>query len=117
MMCNEEAMICDLAEVYHIYNYEVYEPSFIAVLVAGLREDSRSKMLLSGAKFSVDQALKMMIVDYLRLIVWMKTRDGAKNRNKPKSLFEEIENADSVDNIIGFSDGKSFENAWKKMRG
>ena len=110
MMCNEEAMICDLAEVYHIYNYEAYEPSFIAILVAGLREDSRSKMLLSGAKFSVDQALKMMIVDYLRLIVWM-------NRNKPKSLFEEIENADNVDNIIGFSDGKSFENAWNKMRG
>ena len=47
----------------------------------------------------------------------MKTRDGAKNRNKPKSLFEEIENADNVDNIIGFSDGKSFENAWNKMRG
>lgn len=117
MMCNEEAMICDLAEVYHIYNYEAYEPSFIAILVAGLKEDSRSKMLLFKARFSTDQALKMMIVDYLRLIVWMNTRDGAKNRNKPKSLFDEIENADNVDDIIGFSDGESFEKAWNKMRG
>lgn len=117
MMCNEEALICDLAEVYHIYNYETYEPSFIAILVAGLRENSRSKMFLSGAKFSTDQALKMMIADYLRLIVWMNTRDGAKNRNKPKSLFEEIENANNVDDIIGFSDGESFEKAWNKMRG
>nr|DAF51589.1 MAG TPA: protein of unknown function (DUF5361) [Phage sp. ctgh419]DAS98419.1 MAG TPA: protein of unknown function (DUF5361) [Caudoviricetes sp.] len=117
MMCNEEALICDLAEVYHIYNYEAYEPSFIAILVAGLREDSRSKMFLSGAKFGTDQVLKMMIVDYLRLIVWMNTRDGAKNRNKPKSLFEEIENANNVDDIIGFSNGESFEKAWNRMRG
>jgi len=40
---DEDALICDLAETYHIFNYRELPPSLAATLSVGLKDDSRIK--------------------------------------------------------------------------
>ena len=47
---DEDALICDLAETYHIYDWQSYPLGLIATLAAGLRDDSRIKMRLAGCR-------------------------------------------------------------------
>jgi len=41
---DENALICDFAETYHIYDYRQLPPTRVAVFACGLRDDSRIKM-------------------------------------------------------------------------
>src|SRR5699024_11907585 len=45
---DEDALICDLAETYQIYDYRQLPPTRVAVFSIGLRDDSRIKMKASG---------------------------------------------------------------------
>ncbi len=104
---DENALICDLAETYHIYNYRQLPPSMVAIFAIGLRDDSRIKMKLSGAKVSPNILLLSGIVDRLNLLLWSKTKDGLKGINKPKSILDELYNKES--DISAFASGKEFE--------
>lgn len=85
---DEDALICDFAETYHIYDYKGLPASMAALLAVGLRDDSRIKMKLSGAKAPTEIVLLASAVDRLSLLVWMQTKDAEKGRNRPKSLLE-----------------------------
>lgn len=87
---DEDALICDFAEVYHIYDYRKLPLRYAAVLACGLREDSRIKMALCGTTAPTDLMLQAITADALNLLVWMKTKDAQKNRNRPKSLVDII---------------------------
>jgi len=71
---DENALICDLAETYQIFNYKQIPPSTVAIFAIGLRDDSRIKMKLSGAKVSPNILLLSGIVDRLNLLLWSKTK-------------------------------------------
>ena len=43
MALDEDALICDFAETYHIYNIYGMPVQYIATLAIGLRDDSRIK--------------------------------------------------------------------------
>lgn len=43
-------------------------------------------MKLSNQSVSMEMLLLASIVDRLSYLLWSKTKDGEKNRNKPKSL-------------------------------
>ena len=45
---DEDALICDLAETYHIYDYRSLPVKLVATLSAGLRDDSRIKLKAAG---------------------------------------------------------------------
>jgi len=104
---DENALICDLAETYQIYNYRQLPPSTVAIFSIGLRDDSRIKMKLSGAKVSPNILLLSGIIDRLNLLLWTKTEDGLKGINKPKSILDELYNKES--DISAFASGKEFE--------
>lgn len=87
---DENALICDFAETYRIYNYKELPPSQAAIYAVGLSEDSRIKRKLSGQKHTVETLLLSHIADSLRILVWMRTKDGRRNVNRPKSILEEI---------------------------
>lgn len=112
---DENALICDLAETYHIYNYRQISPKLIAIYAVGLSDDSRIKMKLSGAKVSTNTMLMMAIVDSLNYLLWSKTKDGAKGINRPKSIFTELNKKES--DISAFNSGKDFEEARAKILG
>jgi len=104
---DENALICDLAETYKIYNYRQLPPSTVAIFSIGLRDDSRIKMKISGAKVSPNILLLSGIIDRLNLLLWTKTKDAEKGRNKPKSILEHLYKEES--DVSAFASGKEFE--------
>lgn len=47
-------------------------------------------MKLANRKQTFSDSLQILTVDALNLLVWTKTKDATKGRNKPKSLYMEL---------------------------
>lgn len=103
----KKEIACDLAETYHIYNYRDFKPSYIYVLVEGLKSDSRFKMALKNQKVDDLTLLNAKAVDLLSLLVWSKTPDAQAGRNRPKSLVDILLN-DSEAEKEGFDSEEEF---------
>ena len=112
---DEDAVICDLAETYQIYDYKDMPPDKVAIFCNGLREDSRIKMKMTGQKVKLDTMLLASTVDKLSLLVWTKTKDGQKGRNKPTSLVESINKPVKVKEELVFTSGEEFERVRNKI--
>ena len=104
---DENALICDLAETYHIYNYRQMPPSQVAIFAIGLRDNSRIKIKLSGSKVSPEILLLAGIIDRLNLLLWTKTKDAEKGWNRPRPILESLYKEEN--NISAFASGKEFE--------
>ena len=114
---DKSALICDLAETYHIYDYRSLPLSTVAAFSVGLRDDSRIKMKLAGVKYSFDTMLLASIVDNLNLRTWSMSEDGRNGVNKPASIVNKLlgrEEANSSDAMV-FDSGKAFEEMRKKI--
>ncbi|RSI51574.1 DUF5361 domain-containing protein [Streptococcus sanguinis] len=111
---DEEALICDLAETYRIYDYRQLPAYQVAVFSVGLREDSRIKQAMSGNQASLDTLLSAAILDRLTTLVWFKTSDGQKGRNRPESIAAKLTGSTKEEEreIMVFDSGEDFE----KMR-
>lgn len=83
--------------------------SYIATLCAGLRDTSRIANKLCKTK-SLDTVLRIAQLDALRVLIWQNTKDGAKGRNRPKSLMDQInKKTEQKDKIVAFSSGDDFD--------
>lgn len=111
---DEDALICDLAETYGIFNHRALSVKLLATLSSGLREDSRIKMKLNNQTINTETMLFMSAVDNLKMLVWMNSKDGANNTNRPKSLLAEIIGKTSND-VESFESGEEFEKERKKF--
>lgn len=87
---DEDAVICDLAETYHIYDYGSLPLKTVATLVYGLGADSRIKRKMRGEEFTISEFLLMTIADILSIMCWLNTTDGQKGINRPKLFTEQI---------------------------
>ena len=113
----EDALICDMAETYHIYEMRSFRASYIAILAAGLREDSRIMMLFSGNKIRPSLLLQAASLDKLALLWWAETKDGQKNRNRPESVVESLtkENKQTEEPPIVFESAEDFNKTREEM--
>lgn len=115
---DEDALICDLAEIYHIYDMESFAPEYIATLACGLRENSRVKMSLSGLKVSVETLLLAHIVDNTAINVYAKTKDAKSGRNRPKSVVKALtSDLDDSKHARKFRSGNDFLEEWRRLNG
>lgn len=87
---DEDALICDFAETYNIYNYKELPVLYAATLAVGLRDDTRIKMILGENKLDLKTVLMAAMVDRLSLLVWSKTKDAEQNRNRPPSVLDKL---------------------------
>lgn len=114
---DEDALICDLAETYRIYDYRSMPVALIATLSAGLRDNARIKMILTDEKVSMSTFLLCSIVDQLNLLLWAQTEDASRGENRPKSilrvLFPEYKSSD----IEGFDSPEDFEKERERILG
>lgn len=107
-------MICDLAETYHIYDYKAVPVQLLATLVSGLRDGSRVKTKLSGARAPMDILLLAAAVDRLSMLLWAQSKDGQKGRNMPPSIVEIINGETPRESeIMRFNSGAEFARAWE----
>lgn len=87
---DRSALICDLAETYHIYDYKALPVLTLAALASGLRPDSRIKLKLSGITEVSSEVLLVQIFDILQLMryQWFATKKDAPPTMLADKLFD-----------------------------
>ena len=112
------ALICDLAETYHVYSLESLPVKTVAALAAGLRENSRIKMKMRGAELPGDPSfwLTLLIDRVTDVLAWF----GAfENTKRPTSAVElllgEFEHEQKQGALKGYSSAEEFDAARSKF--
>lgn len=116
---DEDALICDLAETYHIYDYKSLPLRMAGIFACGLRQDSRIYMKVTKSKLTVDQTLLALIADNTRALAWLNSADGAKGINRPRSLVEILTNGTETreSGMKVFDSGQAFDDEWRRLTG
>lgn len=79
-------LVCDLAQVYGIFDYKNMPARLIATLAIGLEENSRVMKKLAGQTYNLQEMLLATIADRLSLLIYMQR--GDKRAPKPELLTE-----------------------------
>lgn len=111
----EDDLICDLAEVYHIYDWRSIPVKLAATLAAGLPDNSRSIRRLTGLPCGMDTLLLAAIADRLSLLVWSKTKNAQKGRKRPQMITEGLLKKSGKKDIEAFNDVDAFEAARRRF--
>lgn len=117
---DENALICDFVEYYHIYDYRSLPLFLVATLAAGLRDDSRIKQHARGEYQSQNTLLLAVIADKLSNLIWGLSEDGARGINPPASIFNALTGRNNADNdddddVMVFDSVEDFEAARAKF--
>ena len=119
MRKNRDALECDLAETYNIYDMRALPARRVALFAVGLRDNSRIKMLLADSKFTFSEILLINIYDALNLELWTKTKDATKGKNKPESLYKKLmginDQVKKESKNMTFSSAEEYEKIRKKL--
>ena len=119
MRKNRDALECDLAETYNIYDMRALPARRVALFAVGLRDNSRIKMLLADSKFTFSEILLINIYDLLNLELWTKTKDATKGKNKPESLYKKLmginDQVKKESKNMTFSSAEEYEKIRKKL--
>jgi hypothetical protein len=108
-----------MAQYYGVFDFRKIPPATAAVLAAGLPDNSRVKLALSGEKYGFEQRLMMMIYDRVNWLQW--SRSKASEHGEPPLPLEEqlrqsIECAEERQ-LMGFDDPDELLDYLKKQRG
>lgn len=115
---DEDAVICDLAEIYGIYDYKRLPATKVAIFVLGLRPNARIMLKASKSKLPLDSLLLAGILDRLSIILWQKTKDGQHNRNRPQSITDQLLGKDTHKRSeVAFESGIDFERERQRILG
>jgi hypothetical protein len=107
---DEGALICDLAETYHIYDYKKLPLTQVAIFAIGLKDDSRIKMKMSGKLVPTETLLLAGIADRLSVLLWRQTKDGQKGRNMPTMILDTlVARKNKESDVIVFSSGEDYK--------
>ena len=120
MICaDREALACDLAETYGIFDLRALPVSTLATLAVGLREDSRIKRKLLGNQITITEMLLAAVFDKLSILAWLWSKDGQTGDNRPESLLSAIlgEKTESSGAAQAFETGEEFEAEWRSITG
>lgn len=114
-----DALTCDMAETYGVLDWHTLPLPLAAVLAAGLRENSRIRMKMSGARADPETMLLASITDRVGLLVWQNTEDARHGRGCPPSVFNLllcIESAQSGP-VTGYATPEEYEAARARILG
>lgn len=92
---DEDALTCDFAETYNIYDFRQLPMQKVAVLAVGLRDSSRIKLKINNMTLPLNDVLLACLVDRASFLLWGHCKEGTP---KPKSLLQELlKNKEDVD--------------------
>ena len=116
---DEDALICDFAETYHILDIRSLPLKLVATLSVGLREDSRIARAASGLRVSQDTLLLASIADRVEMFRYGFT-DAAKSGKKPPAMLVDAlvgETNKKQSGVQKFRTSSEFEATLAKLRG
>lgn len=112
---DRDAVICDLAETYHVLDYTTVPVMTLAALCAGLHDDSRIKMRMMGMNKIAPSFALVRAADMLTIINYALT---AKQGSKLPTLYQDIMNGKRQEKKTGgFASIEEFEEARKRILG
>lgn len=118
MAVDEDALLCDFAQYYRIYDIEQLPPRTAAVLAFGLPEECRIRRVLAGQEFSLETMLLAGIYDRVNLLAYFKTKAALSGENPPKSVLAQMmgQKEDTGDTgVSGFESPEAFEEYRKRI--
>ena len=111
---DENALICDLAETYQIYDYRSLPVFTVAALSAGLRENSRIMKKMRGGLLMTPEYILAMIYDLLAMrFTNGKTNDFLHELLEGKSKHKQ----EPKNNTMTFDSPEEYEQARRKAIG
>ena len=111
---DKDALICDMAEYYHIYDMRALTVRQLSVLACGLPESSRSKMAMRGSSMPPELTILCGIFDQLSALRWTLSADAGKGKEPPPSILSVISGEAKPEKpkaLKGYSSGADFEAA------
>lgn len=114
---DEDALSCDLAETYGVFNWRALPIEQVAVLAIGLREDSRVKMAIADVPVALNTTLQAAMLDCLRLLIWQNSADAVNGRNRPESILERLNGTNRQQDSVSFDSPEAFEAYRAKILG
>ena len=108
---DEDALICDLAETYHIYDYRSLSPRMAAIFSCGLRDDSRIKLALAGSRYPLSTLLNVLTYDAVSWLRWAQTKDAHDGGEPPVRLYDKLLGIDGAEEteVMTFDTPEAFE--------
>lgn len=107
MRLNRDALLCDLAETYNIYDIRAVPVFTLARLSCGLRENSRIKLQMQGMKVPYETMLMVAILDDLRWLRWSKSKQAQKGHKAPKAMLPAL--LGKEESVTAFKSAEEFE--------
>lgn len=115
---DRDALVCDLAETYGIFDMRALPATLLAALSSGLRENSRIKMKMAGITLTLPEMLLAAIADRLATQNWLMSEDGANGVNRPKSILMTLLGTDGANSgVMTFDSPEDFEAEWLRRTG
>ncbi|MBS7027218.1 MAG: hypothetical protein KH132_01615 [Faecalibacterium prausnitzii] len=114
---DEDALICDFAQYYHVLDWRSLPPRLAATLAAGLPESSRSMLRLAGQRVPIEDQLQASAADTLNRIEWWLL---GKPGRPPKSILEALTGTGSgsdTEDVQSFASPEEFEAAIAALKG
>lgn len=117
---DEDALICDMAETYGVFNLFELPPQLAATLAVGLREDSRIKVKMSGMKMDFNKYIIAALFDKVNWLCWTKTKDAQHGTHVPESILDlllQTDKQNAPDEFMVFDSPEAFEKARQDLLG
>ena len=118
---DEDALICDFAETYGVYDYRSLPVGLAATFAVGLRDNSRIKIKMNGMQLPFEDYMLAAIYDGINWIRWSKTKDGYNGVNMPSRIldqfYEKTDESESVDDVVVFDTPDAYEKARAEILG
>jgi len=111
----KDALICDFAEYYHLYDLHSVDLRTASVLACGLPADSRSIRKITGQKYSLEMIIRMKTLDTLASIEHAYVSVHSKRKvPRPQSIFKLLSGKTDKD-VQAFRSGAEFEIARERL--
>lgn len=106
---DQDALICDMAETYHVLDIWALPVTLLATLASGLRENSRIKSKLAGIHVMPLEMVVPHISDVLTIVYGKKDAD--------LTLFTDLmfEHEEKSNNLRTFDTGEDFLAEWQRL--
>lgn len=114
---DEDSLICDLAQYYHVFDYRSMTAESVATLAAGLPEDSRVMRKILKCNVSKSELMLAAIYDDLNFYLYSMTQNAKYGINRPASIAEKWLNITEQKENMAFDSVNSYEKAKQRILG
>lgn len=114
---DEDALLCDFAQYYHVPDWKRLPLRTAAALAQGLPEGSRMIRKLSGVRADTGSVLLARLCDGVALIAWMLSEDGRRGVRRPKSVLELLLGRPENEETELYRSPEDFLAAWDELAG